>query len=407
MKSVSVDVFLSASFDPADRELNEFFSAVCKGLDVKGTNVSFGASRLPPDQAMKMIGQSQGLIAICTKREELKDGSFNMPQAVNDEIAFACGKDLPVLVFMEDGVNKGGFQEKFNTYQRFNRTSIKDNSFLENAIKSIHEFKVELIGNHQIGSTFEPDDCHAEEVSHLIELKKDADDFVWEYSTTKKVKYVKDSKRSVPTSVFSAMQASVPDNALPIHWEYEHVSASGALRYIPRVEMQTASCVNVRLTPDPPAEEGDHISYRTFARHRYLTPVWEDETTEEHIVHLDSGDFQVAEGLLFIHRTKKAVIEFRFCREYGIPKKAIIPFVASYTSNIDFEVKSEIERAKVRIEDLGGSLTIRLEIDSALPGHLYGIAWNPIPRPIRKAAATELEKMLIEPKHDLSGTLKR
>ena len=63
-------------------------------------------------------------------------------------------------------------------------------------------------------------------------------------------------------------------------------------------------------------------------------------------------------------------------------KSDIEIFAGSYTSSIDYEVKSEIARAEVRVEEFGGNLLIRLEIDSPLPGHMYGIAWNPKTRPV-------------------------
>lgn len=381
MDSVKVDVFFSASFEDSDKDINEYFGAICKALDIRGENVSFGATKLPPDQARAMIAKSQGLIAICVPREGLTNGTFNMPQAVNDEIAFACGINIPILAIIEKGVNKGGFREKFNTYMEFERADLFNSENLHKSVKSIHEFKMAVTGEHQVGSTHEPADSHAQEMSHLVELKKGEDDFYWEYSTTKKIVYTKDSKRSFPTSVFSVQGVKVPEEAGPIHWEYEHVSSNRSLRLIPTIERQNAECVEVRLKPEPHAEENDSITYRTYCRHRYLVPLWDDEVTDDRMVHLDRGDYRIAEGLLFIHRTKKAIIEFRFCREYGLKIKDVVPFVASYTSAIDFEVESELKRANVRIEDLGGSVTIRMEVDSALPGHLYGIAWNPKSRP--------------------------
>ncbi len=381
MRSIPVDVFYSASFNPGDAELNAFFTAVCSGLDINGSNVSFGANRLPSEQAHKLIAGSQGLIAVCPKREALTDGRFNMPQAVNDEIALAYGLGKPILVIAEEGVNKGGFKEKYRTFQTFDRSRLDDPGFITAAIKAIHEFKVELIDQSHFGQAHEPADSHAEHLSHLVELRKTADDFAWEYSTTKTIVYTRDSTVAFPTSVFATQGVKVPDDSEPIVWEYKHVGSSGALRLVPTIDQQSSTCVDVRLKPDPAAEKGDHITYRTYSRSRYLVPLWEDETLDDRRVHLNKGEFRVSEGLLFIHRTKKAVLEFRLCREYGLKKSDIVPFVASYTSSIDFEVESELNRAEVRIDDYGGSLTVRMEIESALPGHLYGIAWNPPVRP--------------------------
>lgn len=386
MKSINMDVFLSASFDAADKGLNDHFVALCEALDIKGVNVSFGSKRLPHEQARKLIEQSQALIAICTRREELKNGSFNMPQAVNDEIAFAVGLKKPILVLMEEGVNKGGFKEKFATYQQFDRETISDSASMKDALKAIHGFKMDVLDDAEADDSREPHDSHAEELSHLVELRCHSGEYKWEYSTTKKIVYTRSSARAFPTAVFTVQDVEIPDDAQKIEWSLETLSSSSGIDLIETIDKHTATAFKARLRPDPPAEAGDYIKYRTFARHRYLIPLWQDEVHKAKSIHLDSGRYDVAEGLLFIHRTKKAVIEFRFCREYGIKEQDVVPFVASYTNDIDFEVKSELNRAQVRVEDFGGGVTVRMEIESALPGHLYGIAWNPKPNPLKITA---------------------
>lgn len=388
MQSVAVDVFFSTSFAAGDEDVNALLKAIVDGLDLKGVNVSYGASRLPLDQARKMIRGALGLIAVCPKREALADGTFNMPQAVNDEIAIAVGEDRPILAIVEKGVNLGGFKEKFRTWHEFERGSLNDPDFLKRTIKALHEFKVELIDGHMLSHGHEPADSHAERLDHLVELKWVGGDFAWEYSTTKKIIYTRDSTIAFPTSVFATQGVKVPPDSPPITWGYEQLDSSRSLKLVPTIEQQTASCVEVRLRPDPPAETGDHITYRTFSRSRHLIPLWEDEAADDRRVHLSSGDFGISEGLLFIHRTKRAVIEFRICREYGLRLRDLVPFVASYTSSIDFEVESELRRANLRVDDFGGSLTVRMEIESALPGHIYGIAWNPPPKPTAAAPAT-------------------
>lgn len=344
MRSVKIDAFLSMSFSDSDKEINDLISAICRGLDINCQNVSYASRRTPPDQAKKLIQNSQALIAICTRREELADGTFNMPQAVSDEIAFAYGIEKPILVIIEDGLNKKGFKEKLGTYLEFDKSSMKSPEFIEKIVKSVHGFKIDAIGPHQVGAYHELDDSHADEMFHLVELKKDKDDFVWEYSTRKTIIYTKDSSRSFPTSVFSTQDTKIPEGTPPIEWTFEQIGSTNNISLEYTIEQQTANCVEARLKPNPSASAGDSVTYKTFSRHKYLNELWDDECTSQKTVHLKSGDFKANEGLLFIHRTKKAVVEFRFCREYGIKKSEIVPFVASYTSSIDFEVESELNR---------------------------------------------------------------
>ncbi len=99
MNSANVDVFFSCSFAEEDKKLNEFFYAICNALDIRGSNVSGAFAQTPPEKAKQMIADSQALLAICTRRTEMRDGKYLMPDAVHDELSFAVGKDIPVLMF--------------------------------------------------------------------------------------------------------------------------------------------------------------------------------------------------------------------------------------------------------------------------------------------------------------------
>ena len=391
MKSVDVKCFFSCSFNDLDVDINNFFKSICLGLDIKPSNVSSASSQLPLDKAKSLIEESEGLIAICVKREELKDGTFNMPQAVNDEIAFAYGREIPILAFIEKSVNKGGFKEKFRTYHEFDRNKLNEHAEVEKIVRAIHEFKVGVLDDDHVPQMHDPSDSYAENLTHLIELKKTPDDFVWEYITTKKIVYKRKSSTSFPVSVFSTSTVNVPEDAKDVEWEFENLGASRSLKLVPTIDECSPVCVEVRLKPEPAAEKGDEVSYRTLSKSRYLIPLWEDEAGDDKKIYLEKGEFKVFDGLLFIHRTKSAGIEFRLAREYGLELDKVVPFVASYTSGIDFEVPAELERMEISKDDFGGALTIRMKIQSALPGHIYGIAWNPLTRPEREGRAGAID----------------
>ena len=74
---------------------------------------------------------------------------------------------------------------------------------------------------------------------------------------------------------------------------------------------------------------------------------------------------------------KKLLFVFRFPRSYGLGKHDIAPFVGSHSSTVDYEVESEIKRANIQIESYAGNIEVKMEVDSPLRGHVYGIAWNP------------------------------
>lgn len=372
--------FFSCSFADVDKEVNEYFLAICRALDLVPINVSTGYTSTPPEVAKKKIESSQAVVAICTKRDELKAGGYVMPQAVHDEISFAYGKDTPVLMMKEEGVVLAGFGSNFGTYLPFEKDKLRDPDFLQKAIEAIHGLKLDVLGPHQIGIEAGLSEAHADWVHHLVELQRIEDDFVWKYSTSKKLIFSQPSRRGFPSQVWAVVPQDVSDQALPIGYELSTISSSRNIELQDTVEEHTSTCVKslMRLSPHP--EEGDFIEYSTIYSSKYLNPIWDDQVQPGHVIHLDSGDYKCADGLVFIHRTKSAIIEFRFPREYGLSKRDLKVFVGAYTSSVDYEVQSEVDRATIKVEEFAGTLVIRLEVTSPLPGHMYGIAWNPLKR---------------------------
>lgn len=381
MHSAKVDVFFSCSFAAADQEVNDFFLAICRALDLNPINVSTGYAGTPPEVAKQKIEGSQAVIAICTRRDELKAGGYVMPQAVHDEISFAYGKDTPVLIIKEHDVNLAGFGSNFGTYLSFDRAALLTPAFIQKAIEAIHGLKLDVLGPHQIGTESGLLEAHADWVHHLVELKYSNDDFVWNYSTSKRLVFTHPSRRGFPSQVWAVVPQDMTGVEPPITYDLSVRSSSRNIEIQDTIEEHTAKCVKsiMRLSPNP--EEGDFVEYETNYASRYLNPVWVDQIQPGNVVHLDSGDFDCADGLVFIHRTKSAIIEFRFPREYGLRKKDVRVFVGAYTTSIDYEVPSEVERASVKVEEFAGTLVIRIEVKSPLLGHMYGIAWNPLKRP--------------------------
>jgi hypothetical protein len=355
--------------------------AICRALDIEPANVSSGSTKTPPEEAKRQISEAQALIAVCTCRDELKLGGFSMPQAVQDEISFAYGIDTPVLIFVEEGVKLEGFKSNFSTYQTFKREELSCSEFVEKAVRSIHKLKLDVLGPHQIGTAEGITDAIAEYVYHGVELNSCGDSFEWQYSTSKKLIFQHESKRRFPSHVWAVGSIKIPEDSPPISWDFFLKSSSNNITIEDEIEEQNPATLKVSLKPTPHPQKDDYIEFSHTARSRYLNSIWKDEVGEGQREHLDDKDYDCIDGLIFIHRTKKAIIEFRFDRMYPISLKSIRPFVGSYTSGIDYEVPSEIERAEIRTEDFVGTKVIRMEIDSPLPGHMYGIAWDAPDRP--------------------------
>ena len=103
--------------------------------------------------------------------------------------------------------------------------------------------------------------------------------------------------------------------------------------------------------------------------------VYSDEITKPATLQVDGRNFTVFDGIVPVNRAKNMEIQFRFPREYKIDKADAAFFVASFSRNIDYIVESEIERATIKKEVVGGKLTITATITSPLLRHVYGVAW--------------------------------
>lgn len=381
MYSVKIDVFFSCSFAEADKDVNEYFHSICKALDMQCMNVSTAYAETPPEVAKAQIGGSQALIAVCVKRGDLGGGNFTMPDAVHDELSFAFGKDVPVLMIVEDGVQLGGFKNNFGTHLRFKRGELFSKDFIEKAIAAIHGLKMKVLSPCDLSFDQDINESYADYLYHLVELKELGGTYTWTYATSKKLIFNRPYKRSFITGAWAVLPQNLTEEAEPISWDLVVDGASRGITIKSHIAKQTSECVEAVLKLDPPAEEGDFIEYSTTSSSPYLNPIWLEDTNENLCIHLDSESFKCADGMIPIQRTKKAVFEFRFPKSYGMKKHDIRPFVASYTSGVDYEVASELKRLNVEIDAFAGNLVVRMEIESPLLRHMYGIAWNPKPMP--------------------------
>jgi hypothetical protein len=369
-----VDAFFSCSFASEDEEVVSFLRAVCTGLGFHLVNVSTGAAAVPPEVAREKIAAAQCLIAVCTKRSELKDGKWVMPPAVQEEMAMAFSSSTPFLMLVENGVELTGFKPSFGTYQLFDRSKLAEPAVIQSILESLVGLRDQVssnsVGNVGLTGVF------AEYIHHQIELEPEGEDYMWSYSTTKKLVFTGAARGSFPAGVWASLPGAIPTDAAPIAWELKTIASTRNIRVVAELEKHTPDCVSALLRLNPPAERGDTVEFNTYSRSRYLNPVWSDEINGQQ-AHLDGGSFNNYDGLIFIHKTKKAIIEFRFPRSYELRESDVRAFAGSYTSGLDYEVPSEIQRAVVRTEGFGGALNVRIEIENPLSNTFYGLAWNP------------------------------
>lgn len=382
MKSASIDVFFSCSFADDDRDVNDYFYAICKAMDIRCVNVGTAYSVTPPEKAKLLINDSQGLIVIATKRTKIDDKKYNMPSAVHDEISIAFGLDTPLLMFVEDGVVLDGFIHNYGTHLRFDKDKLYTSEFIEKAIAGVHGFKMDILSPHELIVDQDTNEFYAEYQHQLFELKEDSCcDYTWEYSINKKLIFKKLYKRAFKTGVWATVKSTIADNAKLVDWDIKVEGGSKDFKINVIKEKHTADCFEALLKIEPHPEPDDFIEYSITSSSKYFNPIWEEDINEPNLLTINDNHYSCFDGVIPIVRTKKSITEFRFPRSYGLDKKDIVPFVGSYTSNIDYLVDSELERANIQVDSIAGNITVRIDVNSPLLRHEYGVAWNPKKRP--------------------------
>jgi len=82
-------IYLAHSFNPKDNDVVELFKGICQGAGFHYVNVDAGSPITPPEEALRLISESQALVAIGTRLEEVRPGVFSMSKAVEQEIIMA------------------------------------------------------------------------------------------------------------------------------------------------------------------------------------------------------------------------------------------------------------------------------------------------------------------------------
>jgi hypothetical protein len=380
MASPKIDTFFSCSFREEDKAINDFFQAICRGSGLHISNVSTASPQTPPNEANAKINSSQALVAVCARRSELASGEFTMSDAIHHEIAFAFGKNIPVLMFVERNVTTEGFINNFGTNLLFDRNNISTPEFIEKAVEAVYNLR-RRVDELAPELTYGMPECYAEHIYQLIELRPDGNDFIWQYSSSRRLVFVQQTRRGIPAGIWTTISHNLPSNAPNLQMEFSLISSSRNIELIPIIERQSPSSFEAILKMDPAPEEGDFIEYSTSSSSRYTNPVWLDEAPTEASIHLSSGDYIWADGLSILHETKRASLQFRIPKEYGMRKDELRVFAGNFFRQFNYEVESEKNRIKSIVEEFGGNIVIRMEMESPLVNHLYGVAWNPKKRP--------------------------
>lgn len=377
MQSTPVDVFFSCSFREEDRDVNDFFIAICSALDVKCVNVNAAYSSVPPDVARQIIDDSQVLIAVATRRNKLEGGEYAMPSAIQEEVSMAYGKNVPILLFVEEGVVVDGMKGNFCTHIKFNRGDLCNKESLGKIIRSIHGVKLQVLSPNDLIYDHDTPEIMADHVKQLIELRKTESGYIWSYTISKKLQFLSSFKKSIPVAFWASVPAIIPEGERPIEVEINLDGHSRDLSLKIEKTKETPDCARSLIKIEPHPEKGDFVEYTSHAESKYFNPIFYEDIGQNVTVVVDGEEFHCIDGFVPIQTTKLASLEIRFPRGFGLSKGNIKFFVGSYTDEVDYVVESEIKRARIDISEIGGHLTLKMYIESPLLRHMYGFAWNP------------------------------
>ena len=180
------------------------------------------------------------------------------------------------------------------------------------------------------------------------------------------------------------------DGLSPIELSFEIIKASRNFEFSIAYDEHTAYGViaNVSLSPAPVA--GDFIEYFLSYRGPHLCATYIEDTDTQADIEIDSRHYSAYDGVIPVNRAKDIEIQFRFPREYRLNESDAQFFVASFVQGVDYIVQSEIERAQIQKEVVGGKLSITARISSPLLRHVYGVAWIPPSRPKTNDESTKI-----------------
>lgn len=376
MRLQPLQAFLSCSFAKNDQEVNKLVEAVCDGLDIQCINVKNGYKETPAEKAKYMIQEAPLFIAIAVKRNKEEDGSYTMPHSVHDEIAMAYANSKPMLILKEQCVSLKGFLGNYATYLEFERISMNQPEFLNQIVKSLFTLRLDPVVSRDVIPEQDATAFYQEFMNVHYELIEENQIYTWKYSIIRKLVFT----TSFKSVIRNAAWTNSPPKGLPldsrIEWNSNITNSSREFKHDFQVQRDDAYCIETALSLSPPPEKGDFIEFVNRYKSRYLSAIFpSDDGTEAPLYTIGDRQFNAYDGVVPIAPTRHMRAQFRFPSSYRLNIDNIHPFVGSYSAGVDYQVNSEMDRAKIDKVNFGDGPQVEISVESPLLRHIYGIAW--------------------------------
>ncbi len=377
MSCPHITAFFSCSFRPEDKQINDYFKAICEALNVICKNVSDGYTLTPPEMARKMIDESKVVLAVIPKREQMPSGQWSMPNAVHEEMAMAYALKKPTLIIVEEGITKDGFLSNLGTYATFDRDKLYTNEFIRTVVSSIHQLRLKAVEQNNLLPDQDAAGFFADRVTFLAELIKNGDDPVWNYYSSRRLVFTRPLEGQLKQGSWVDY---LPEGATKrIEYELKCTSNQGPIEPIVQVIRDTPQQIELGIDFHTKPQKDDWIEIDFFSASPYFNWLSKADVLEEERNSIGGRAFDCFDGLIPIQPTREMHIQFRFPSWYSVDRGSIFPFVGSYSGGIDYLAESEMKRCVIETSKFGNSTQIDIRIESPLLRHVYGVAWNLLP----------------------------
>jgi len=373
LNCANINTFFSCSFKKEDLEINDYFRAICEGLELDTKNVSEGYSETPPEVARTFISNSLLVIAILTPRSKNSDGTWAISDAVHQEISIAFALNKPTLLIVEENIKIDGFANNFGTKLIFNRDNLFKLEFLKKAIKSIHSLRMKAMDTNNLLHS-DATGYYANSINMLIELTKEGEDAIWKYSTSRELVFTKNFNGQIKNIAWA--DALPPGATELIEYNINPHLSDGDISINVSELVNTPSKLELVMSFDNMIKKDETLKIDFEYMSKYFSLITKKDEVEYDSHIIEDKLFDALDGMIPIQPTKIMHIQFRFPSWYKLQKNSLFPFVASYSGGIDYLTPTELERCNIDITEFGGNLLVDLKIENPLMRHVYGLAWN-------------------------------
>lgn len=380
MNSHDINAFFSHSHANRDVKINNFFRAVCDGLNIKCHSVKVKNASHAMEKARELIELSDMFVAVVTARNMI-DGRYDMPIAVREEIAIAIAHNKRMAIFVEKDVGGAGMMDDSIDKYVFDRTKLltacsETISILDEIRKQVIEHK-DTLANANKGDKFIFERTVSEVTLKRRNIK--LGNYYWEYKCKRFVRFISDFDGMITFSAWPQVVMKTAEKN-PIKSRVTNISISKDLNYIISCKSYIDKAeITVSISNDNHPVKGDWLEIDMIWSSKYLNPIFADEVDSENIptTIVDYEAYCCVDGVSIPYKTASAEIIFRFPDEYYMAIGKVLKVARIVDKRTETVLPNELGKIDFKLERFCGEHVITEKVQNLAPNVIYGIVWNP------------------------------